>query len=154
MSNTSHTNISGTQLPVYLQGVGKKKKKKFIPETAVRSSGRGHDMIMSKIRRKILKKIEDFYQLDLHLHSSLHLTIGQTVFAAKFFFPCLRCLQIPNFPHCLSSIACSLLNSFLCFFFLPRIFTLVANLVCCFSPLSTSHPFTKDVYNRNTKIKH
>ena len=64
----------------------------FIPETAVRSSGHGHDMIMSKIRRKILKKIEDFYQWDLHSHSSLHLTIGQTVFAANFFFPCLRCL--------------------------------------------------------------
>lgn len=53
----------------------------------MRSSGRGHDMTTSKIRRKILKKIEDFYQLDLHSHSSLHLTIGQTVFAAKFFFP-------------------------------------------------------------------
>ena len=56
----------------------------------MRSSGRGHDMTTSKIRRKILKKIEDFYQLDLHSHSSLHLTIGQTVFAAKFFFSCLR----------------------------------------------------------------
>lgn len=125
----------------------------FIPETAVRSSGHGHNMITSKIRRKILKKIEDFHQLDLQSHSSLHLTIGQTVFAARFFFFSLP--QVPiDFPHCLSSIACSLLNSFLCFFFLPLIFTLVANLVCCFSPLSTSHPFTKDVYNRNTKIKH
>lgn len=89
VKHMSHTNISGTQLPVYLQGVGQKNYF-FIPETAVRSSGRGHDMIMSKIRRKILKKIEDFYQLDLHSHSSLHLTIGQTVFAAKFFFSCLR----------------------------------------------------------------
>ena len=27
VKHMSHTNISGTQLPVYLQGVGKKKKK-------------------------------------------------------------------------------------------------------------------------------
>ena len=105
MSNTSHTNISGTQLPVYLQGVGQKNYF-FIPETAMRSSGHGHDMIMSKIRRKILKKIEDFYQLDLHSHSSLHLTIGQTVFAANFFFFSLPQVPIdPKFPS-LSLIYC------------------------------------------------